>query len=73
MSKKKKQMDKPFCWWMDGWQEASGADEMSDGAWGAVMQEGVRAYNEDNKTNFDEHEGWLYWIENRDGNKEPKK
>lgn len=59
-------MNKEFCWFMDGWQEASGADEMPDGAWQCVMMEGVEAYNEDEKTNIDPHEGWLYWIENRE-------
>jgi len=59
-------MDKKFCYFMDGWQEASGADEMSDGAWQAVMEEGVAAHNEEEGTNFDTHEGWMYWIQNRD-------
>ena len=63
-------MNEAFCWWLDGWQEASGADEMSDGAWQAVMMSGVEAYNEENDTNIDPHEGWLYWIQNRENDQE---
>ena len=59
-------MNKELCWYLDGWQEASGADEMSDGAWQCVMMEGVDAYNKENNTKIDPHEGWLYWIDNRD-------
>ena len=59
-------MNKEFCWWMDGWQEASGAEDMPDGAWQAVMMSGVEAYNESEGTNIDPHEGWLYWVQNRE-------
>ena len=68
MRRRKKRKNPPdgFCDWMDGYQDASGADEMPDGAWGAMMQEGVDLYNETEGTHIDSHEGWLYWIEHRD-------
>jgi hypothetical protein len=59
-------MNKELCGFLDGWQEASGAEDMPDGAWQCVMMEGVEAYNTENNTKFDPHEGWLYWIQHRE-------
>ena len=59
-------MNEAFCYFLDGWEGASGADEMSDGAWQCVMMEGVESYNKVNNTKIDPHEGWVYWIENRE-------
>lgn len=48
---------------LNGWSEASGADDMPDGAWQCVMMEGVEAYNEEEGTNYDPHEAWLEWCQ----------
>lgn len=56
--KKKEEM----FYFLNGWSEVSGADEMSDGAWQAVIMEGVEAFNEEEGTDFDPHEGWLAWV-----------
>ena len=51
---------------LDGWCEASGADDMPDGAWQTVMMEGVEAFNEEENENVDPHDGWLAWANRPD-------
>ena len=41
------------------------ADEMPDGAWGAMMCDAVTSHNQANDTHYDPHETWLAWIELR--------
>ena len=45
--------------------EAFDDDSLSDGAWMAMLQEGVRAWNEQNGTDLDEHDTWLEYVQHK--------
>lgn len=40
-------------------------DDMSDGAWQAMIEGAVNDYNRANKTKFDSFEAWLWYIESK--------
>jgi hypothetical protein len=47
--------------WMEGYM--SMAEGLPDGAWQAVGEEGVKAYNEQYRMKYDPYDAWLYWAE----------
>ena len=54
-----------FIGFMDGYCDEF--DDMSDGAWQCCCEEGVASFNAEFKTNIDKHDGWMYWIQHREG------
>jgi hypothetical protein len=60
---------KQFIDWMSGY--CGGLDDLPDGAWQAWCEEGVAVFNKDCGTHIDPHDGWLYWVNNKDDYKTP--
>lgn len=52
-----------FFGWMEGYM--SMCDDLPDGAWQAVGEEGVKHYNEQYGTKLDPFDAWLYWAESQ--------
>ena len=57
--------------YMDAWND----DELSDGAWMAMLEEGVVSFNKENNTNYDFYDelgGYIEWrnreIKNNENN-----
>lgn len=59
--RKLNQKEKDLFHFLTGWVEASG---YTLGAWQAVIMEGVEAFNEEEGTKFDPHEGFMIYVEN---------
>lgn len=49
---------------LDGWMMPMD-DDLPDGAWQAMVQEGVAAYNETYGTHIDTFDGWMAWVKAR--------
>ena len=58
----KKNLRKELCDFLDGWMDISGADDMPDGAWQAMCEEGVEAFNQEYGTHIDTNDGFHAWV-----------
>lgn len=45
------------------YMQANDNDELSDGAWQAMLEDSVKAYNRNHKTNYDPFEMFMEYIQ----------
>ena len=48
--------------YLEAWDD----DDLSDAMWQAMIEEGVKFYNNDNGTNIDPFDGWLIYINEKE-------
>lgn len=56
-------MNDDLFYFLEGWADAAGIADISDGAAQCIMMEGVQAYDQENGTSHDPHDTWLEWIQ----------
>jgi len=50
-----------FLEFLEAWDD----DTLPDGAWQALLEEGVDAYNQEHDANIDSYEGFMAYVESK--------